>query len=124
MVMHSLKVNPTRQEVRSENFQKIKEFYEEKKQLTLPSKDPDYAKLCGTPSNDNVIALIAIRFVRFSRLDVHTSLTRFCPRSAGNGVVLLRRQGDGALVQDIYSPRVNWSNLFQLERPDFAPTLG
>jgi hypothetical protein len=40
-----LKVNPSRKEVWSENFKKIKEFYEEKKHLTLPSKDLEYARL-------------------------------------------------------------------------------
>jgi hypothetical protein len=40
-----LQVNPSRKEVWSENFQTIKDFYEENGHLTLPKKDPDYARL-------------------------------------------------------------------------------
>jgi hypothetical protein len=40
-----LKVNPSRKEVWSENFRKIKEFYLENGHLTLPRTDPEYAKL-------------------------------------------------------------------------------
>jgi hypothetical protein len=42
----SLKVNQRmKKDIWSKNFQKIKEFYDEKKHLTLPSTDPNYVRL-------------------------------------------------------------------------------
>jgi hypothetical protein len=45
MVMHPLKVNSSQEEVWSEHFQKIKEFYEEKGHLSIQRKDPEILRL-------------------------------------------------------------------------------
>jgi hypothetical protein len=43
--MPPLKLNPSKEEVWSNNYQKIKEFYEANEHLNLPRKDPQYARL-------------------------------------------------------------------------------
>jgi hypothetical protein len=45
IAMRPLKVNLSKEEVWSEHFQKIKEFYEEKGHLSIPRKDPESVRL-------------------------------------------------------------------------------
>jgi hypothetical protein len=41
-----MEVNPSRKEVWSKNFKKIKEFYDKTGHLSLPRDDPEYTNLC------------------------------------------------------------------------------
>jgi hypothetical protein len=74
------------------------------------SRSSSIATADSPPSNDNVIALITIRFVRFSRLNLYTSITRLCPGQPVTAEFFCDDKATEHLFK-IYPPRVNWSTL-------------